>query len=66
MKFKAKQVPYSSIVGSSVVLEAEDGRAGFIIAVLNGAVQLTRDQHAQVAREITRAINECGGLDVDV
>ncbi len=53
MKFKAQAVPFSSVVGSSVSLIAEDGSVGAILSIL---VPNPRHDYKTVAADVTKQI----------
>lgn len=53
MKFTAKEVPFSSVVGSSITLISEDGSVAAILAIM---VPNPRNDYKTVAQDVVRQI----------
>ena len=59
MKLRAKIVPYSGVVGQSIMLVDEDGRCVATLAVRIPSVKADYKETAQeVARQVARALNQ--------
>ena len=63
MKFKAKPVPYSGVVGGGLMLTSEDGSAAFILNFMGTTKGITREQTEAMSKQIATWINE-NGLEV--
>lgn len=60
MRLKPKQVPYSSIVGGSIVLEDEAGRGRFMVMFCGTTEGITKDESKALQERIAALIDEYG------
>jgi uncharacterized protein YecA (UPF0149 family) len=60
MKLQARQVPFSSVVGSGLTLYDEKGRAAFIVNFMGTTQGITREQTEAMSAAFTDWVNEFG------
>lgn len=60
MKLKAKQVPYSGVVGGGLLLTSEAGSAAFMIVFTGTTKGITKEQSDAMAKQVAKLINDHG------
>lgn len=60
MQLRAKVVPYSSVVGSSVTLIDENGRARFMVLACGTTEGITKEESESLVGGISDLINNHG------